>query len=409
MNDDDVFYLIGLRQCTILMMRIRCWAFLFLILASSAEVTMAQDNTTESNVTSGSPTAYADTLAPSDSPSTAPSTILPTNSISPTINYDEVCPNSLDWKRLGRPWEGITEWQKEYTCDDDKVSCHDFGSLGPAYLHCCKCRPICCGRCNVTCHVEEDNSTNPPIGAPSTSQTSPSTSPGYKYDLKGSTNGSTSDTSSSWNFRPGPRHGSLLIIVFFVSVIFCCNREQRSLRRTRRTMNQRRRQQQNSPSSEDGGEISEERYQLFVSKFHFEIVPPHGSSKVEDKPDNIMVRENSTTSSKMSSIADKEGDEDNDENDESKIRDVESAADVENTLKSVNSSTSTCCSYQPFACLKRIPAKGECAICLDGYHPGDTVCIAVNEACNHVYHRECVVEWLKANGRCPLCRVDLMK
>ncbi|CAJ1956921.1 unnamed protein product [Cylindrotheca closterium] len=395
--------------------------------AISAQVAMAQENNatniTESNVTSDSPTIYSNSTAV-DSPSMTPSTILPTSSIAPTINYDEICPNSVDWKRLGRPWESITEWQKQFTCDDDKVSCSDFGSLGRASLHCCKCRPICCGRCNVPCNNDDGTAdTNPPNIAQPSSQISPSTAPvGYKYNFK-----DTKSSSSSWKLRPGPRHFALLIVVFFISVIFCCNREQRTLRRTRRTMSQRRRQQQQQ-LNEDGGAddaISEERYQLFLSKFHFETVPPpdgtNKSNKVESlyNPDR-MVRENSTTSSKVSSIADKSSndgnDEEIDENYRPKLQDVEIGAPPpdsrENTLKSVNSSVSSACcstSYQPFASLKRIPARGECSICLDGYHPGDTVCIAVNEACNHVYHQECVVEWLKTNGRCPLCRVDLMK
>ncbi|KAL3929340.1 MAG: hypothetical protein SGBAC_012254 [Bacillariaceae sp.] len=392
-----------MQLCTILMMRIRCFTFLFLMIAFSAEMTLAQENTTESNVTGDSPAIFASTSIPTDSPSMAPSIPEfepPTSSIAPTIDFDEICPNTLDWKRPGRPWEGIAEWRKEFSCDDDRVNCWDFGSLGPAFLHCCKCRPMCCERCNVPCTER----TKPPITL--SPVTSPSGAPGYNYDYKTS----DSDSSSGWNLRPGPRHGALLIVVFFVAVIWCCNREQRQLRRTRRTMNQRRRLQlQNSGSSEDADEISEERYQLFLSKFHFETVPPHRSSKVEDNI-NCMVRENSTTSSKLSSIADEEeeSEDSNGEAEQPKLEDAETA-DLENTLKSINSSA-TNCSYQPFASLKRIQqAKGECSICLDGYHPGDTVCIAVNAACNHVYHQECVVEWLKTNGRCPLCRVDLMK
>ena len=146
------------------------------------------------------------------------SSILPP--ASPTINFDEICRNSPDWTN-----------HYGYSCDDKRVQCHDFGSLGRADQHCCKCRPMCCGQaCNVTCVTP----TLPPTV--------------QYYNFKES---KSSSSSSSWNFTPGPRYGALVIVVFFVSIIWCCNREQQSLRRTRRTMNHRRRRQQNVEQSEE--------------------------------------------------------------------------------------------------------------------------------------------------------------
>ena len=40
-----------------------------------------------------------------------------------------------------------------------------------------------------------------------------------------------------------------------------------------------------------------------------------------------------------------------------------------------------------------------CAICLSEYEAGEDVCWSGNAACTHVFHRECVVEWLVALGR----------
>jgi len=57
---------------------------------------------------------------------------------------------------------------------------------------------------------------------------------------------------------------------------------------------------------------------------------------------------------------------------------------------------------------KKAACKDECSICLEPYLPGEVICLSRNEACNHVFHQECVVEWLKRDDRCPLCRVDLM-
>eukprot|EP00980_Cylindrotheca_fusiformis_P000516 scaffold125_cov109-Cylindrotheca_fusiformis.AAC.6 len=51
----------------------------------------------------------------------------------------------------------------------------------------------------------------------------------------------------------------------------------------------------------------------------------------------------------------------------------------------------------------------ECCICLDGYHPGETICAPITNKCNHAFHEECVVEWLRDHDVCPLCRVNLME
>eukprot|EP00980_Cylindrotheca_fusiformis_P015095 scaffold4160_cov86-Cylindrotheca_fusiformis.AAC.3 len=60
----------------------------------------------------------------------------------------------------------------------------------------------------------------------------------------------------------------------------------------------------------------------------------------------------------------------------------------------------------------RRPSKNDdycCCICLEAYIPGDTVCIAMTSSCDHVFHKDCILQWLHSNhNECPLCRVDLM-
>jgi len=52
----------------------------------------------------------------------------------------------------------------------------------------------------------------------------------------------------------------------------------------------------------------------------------------------------------------------------------------------------------------------ECCICLDHYEPGEVICASKSEECSHVFHKECLMDWMmKNNNRCPLCRVDFMK
>lgn len=53
---------------------------------------------------------------------------------------------------------------------------------------------------------------------------------------------------------------------------------------------------------------------------------------------------------------------------------------------------------------KRLPGHddGACPICLSEYHVKETVrCIP---ECRHCFHTECIDEWLKMNGSCPICR-----
>lgn len=50
-----------------------------------------------------------------------------------------------------------------------------------------------------------------------------------------------------------------------------------------------------------------------------------------------------------------------------------------------------------------------CCVCLDGYSEGDIICTPKQEDCDHVFHRECIHEWIKQNHDCcPLCRVVLI-
>lgn len=51
----------------------------------------------------------------------------------------------------------------------------------------------------------------------------------------------------------------------------------------------------------------------------------------------------------------------------------------------------------------------ECAICLGEYEAGDTIAWAKAEGCDHVFHGECIREWLKKqHDECPLCRKEIL-
>ncbi|CAN6860917.1 unnamed protein product [Brassica oleracea] len=53
---------------------------------------------------------------------------------------------------------------------------------------------------------------------------------------------------------------------------------------------------------------------------------------------------------------------------------------------------------------KRLPKIGDvtCAICLSEYEPTET--LRTIPLCQHCFHADCIDEWLKLNGTCPVCR-----
>ncbi|KAF5960978.1 hypothetical protein HYC85_002187 [Camellia sinensis] len=47
-----------------------------------------------------------------------------------------------------------------------------------------------------------------------------------------------------------------------------------------------------------------------------------------------------------------------------------------------------------------------CAICLDDFEPKQMVTLTL---CNHMFHEECIVPWVKSYGQCPVCRFVICK
>lgn len=56
----------------------------------------------------------------------------------------------------------------------------------------------------------------------------------------------------------------------------------------------------------------------------------------------------------------------------------------------------------------RTLSKQQCSICLDTYKTGETICWAKTDECDHIFHQECIMEWMKDHDDCPLCRTNLM-
>ena len=47
----------------------------------------------------------------------------------------------------------------------------------------------------------------------------------------------------------------------------------------------------------------------------------------------------------------------------------------------------------------------ECAICLEEFQRNDI--IKEFYKCKHIFHKECLKNWLKRSNECPLCKHDL--
>ena len=47
----------------------------------------------------------------------------------------------------------------------------------------------------------------------------------------------------------------------------------------------------------------------------------------------------------------------------------------------------------------------ECAICMEEYKGRDI--IKSFYKCNHIFHKKCLLNWLKKNNKCPICNHDL--
>ncbi|KAL7574872.1 hypothetical protein ACA910_010706 [Epithemia clementina (nom. ined.)] len=45
-----------------------------------------------------------------------------------------------------------------------------------------------------------------------------------------------------------------------------------------------------------------------------------------------------------------------------------------------------------------------CSICLCKYEQNDDVTWSTNKLCRHVFHRDCIAEWLQKKEECPVCR-----
>lgn len=53
--------------------------------------------------------------------------------------------------------------------------------------------------------------------------------------------------------------------------------------------------------------------------------------------------------------------------------------------------------------------KKHCGMCLQRLIDTDEICSSQNKKCPHIFHTECIVEWLMDDDRCPCCRLNYLE
>jgi hypothetical protein len=73
----------------------------------------------------------------------------------------------------------------------------------------------------------------------------------------------------------------------------------------------------------------------------------------------------------------------------------------------INSSSTASCAIGSDDCesLDGEEEMAGCAICLSHFRPQQLVCESNNPSCRHIFHKDCIVDWLiKGHDECPMCR-----
>ncbi|CAN7038957.1 unnamed protein product [Brassica rapa subsp. trilocularis] len=55
--------------------------------------------------------------------------------------------------------------------------------------------------------------------------------------------------------------------------------------------------------------------------------------------------------------------------------------------------------------VKRQVAETDCPVCLTKLSSAES---RMELQCSHVFHRDCVIKWLKKNPSCPICRTNIL-
>ncbi|CAJ1956847.1 unnamed protein product [Cylindrotheca closterium] len=292
----------------------------------------------------------------------------------------------------------------KYTCDDDFVWCSDPGAME----NCCKCKASCCSYCKTRNHAQDPyrpcqykpsmrpTSVSMPISLFSEDEIPPSENKIGRLEL-GLIIGAS----------------AFILLLILVTVMIRTNvRQRREILNLRRTMAERRR---NSPSSDNSDdEVSSARDNRIRLSFFFDTVLPDKSNanavSLRSFRDVMEASENdthsaTTTRKSMNETGPEEGPQVI-KRQQSNSSASTSIPDLRKTLSLPKRSQRSL--RNVFSSWRKQSSDDECSICLECYKPGEAICVAKADTCNHVFHKACLVEWLKNHDCCPLCRVNLL-
>jgi hypothetical protein len=170
------------------------------------------------------------------------------------------------------------------------------------------------------------------------------------------------------------------------------DRNQRRRNRYRATRSEQLRQDAMLQTGQDvensNGGFDAHRHERILSKFYFQVVLP---DKSNINPESLLLPQAASSNSTNTRSKDDTSPE---AEQESEIK-PQPVMVIPSLLEVISSWASP-------------SSRDECCICLDEYIPGETISMAKTPACKHLFHRDCVLEWVKTNDFCPLCRTDLI-
>eukprot|EP00980_Cylindrotheca_fusiformis_P008504 scaffold1805_cov104-Cylindrotheca_fusiformis.AAC.11 len=202
-----------------------------------------------------------------------------------------------------------------------------------------------------------------------------------------------------------------------------------AFRRTHQYQNRRRRRRFRRSADNNGENDDPEtgfndagRLERLLSKLYIEVVLPDKSNV---NPESL--KSNTSKRNKSKTVISNNNGDDHQLNDEEKEIAPDSSTDIlghkEKTIDhdksapppplSVPNTTqhSFCQVLSSWATTSREQQQDCCccSICLEAYRPGESICMAKTPSCDHLFHKDCLLEWMmQRNDACPLCRENLM-
>jgi hypothetical protein len=408
----------------------RSFLILMLLIADASmnladEMDQMDDNSTFlTNLTNASAAPTA-TATPTATPTPTAIIVLETSEIpsASPITMEEKCENTPGWT-FG---SSIL-----YDCDDDFVWCSDPG----ATENCCKCNPTCCGLCNSRNNPQDMY--QPCKFAPTMRPTGNFFMPTYPtidpFDVN-------QDEEEGISVAAMIGIATIAIFLIVIMILVGVNyRQRRDINSIRRTMSERR-----TLGSVSGGNRivnASSRFEQITSSFFFETVLPDKSNanalsirsirdgilgeEKEDDNSTVKDQECEEGENEPRAVASKRNSETPKRNSQTPKRESRTKRNSQtpkresrtkrNSRTSKRESRTKRNSLTPprslrnvFASWRKPSPKDDCCICLDGYQPGETICLARTEECDHVFHKDCLLEWIKDHDCCPLCRAHLVK